>query len=375
MSGDTVNRLTAFIRQHRSAIMDEWLSRAVKLPNAQTLAPPALWDHVPNILDRLADAIERRDETEAALENLPEQHASLRFRQGYDLRQVIAEYRLLREVIMQMYAEGGDRSADPRSNMQLLTVLHEQLDHAIGEAVDHYALERDHARDKFVAILGHDLRDPLNTVVFQASALLERAGELDAKSVTAIGRIAASGNRMERMIRDLLDFARGHLGGRFTIVPTAFDARAFLASRVQEIADAHPDRDVRCGAPSASGDFHVEWDADRISQVITNLVHNALAHGHDPVVVEPDDEGEHVSITVRNDGEIPSDLLPRLFDAFSTDRSEKAHGGLGLGLYIVQQIAHAHGGEVVANSDGGATTVRVRLPRTTPRTPSEVPLA
>jgi signal transduction histidine kinase len=370
-----VNTLTAFIRQHRNAIVDEWLSRAVKLPNAQTLAPPALWDHVPDILDRLADAVDRRDDTAAALDNLPEQHASLRFRQGYDLRQLIAEYRLLREVIMQMYAERGDMSAESRPKMQSLTVLNEDLDRAISEAVDHYALERDQARDKFVAILGHDLRDPLNTVVFQASALSQRTGELDANTVKAVGRIAASGKRMERMIRDLLDFARGHLGGGFTIVPTAFDARAFLASRVNEIADAHPDRDVRCVAPAVGGDFHVEWDGDRISQVITNLVHNALVHGHDPVVIEPRDEGEHVSITVRNDGEIPSDMLPRLFDAFSTDTSEKAHGGLGLGLYIVQQIAHAHGGHVVAKSDGGATTVCVRLPRTTPRTPSEVPLA
>jgi signal transduction histidine kinase len=369
-----MNMLTAFIRQHRNAIVDEWLSRAVKLPNAQTLAPPALWDHVPDILDRLADAIDRRDDTAAALEDLPEQHASLRFRQGYDLRQVIAEYRLLREVIMQMYAERSDLSAQSRPDMHSLTVLNEQLDRAIGEAVDHYALERDQARDKFVAILGHDLRDPLNTVVFQASALSQRAGELDPKTVTALGRIAASGKRMERMIRDLLDFARGHLGGGFTIVPTAFDARAFLASRVQEIADAHPDRDVQCVAPSVSGDFHVEWDADRISQVITNLVHNALVHGRDPIVVEPHDEGEQVSITVRNHGEIPPAILPRLFDAFSTDTSEKAHGGLGLGLYIVQQIAHAHGGEVVANSEGGETTVRVRLPRMTPRTPSQVPL-
>jgi signal transduction histidine kinase len=370
-----VNTVTAFIRQHRKAIVDEWLSRAVKLPNAQTLAPPALFDHVPDIIDRLADAIDRRDETAAALENLPEQHASLRFRQGYDLRQVIAEYRLLREVIVQMYAERGDLSAQSRSTMKRLAVLHEQLDCAIADAVDHYALERDHARDKFVAILGHDLRDPLNTVVFQASALSQRTGDLDARTVNAVRRIAASGERMERMIRDLLDFARGHLGGRFNIVPTAFDARAFLTARVQEIADAHPDRDLQCVAASVSGDFHVEWDADRISQVITNLVHNALVHGRDPVVVEAADEGGHVSISVRNDGEIPSDALPRLFDPFSADRSEQAHGGLGLGLYIVQQIAHAHGGEVVARSAGGATMVRVRLPRTIPRTPSQVPLA
>jgi signal transduction histidine kinase len=370
-----MNTVTAFIRQHRDAIVDEWLSRAVMLPSAQTLAPPALWDHVPTMLDRLADAIDRHDDTAAALESLPEQHASLRFRQGYDLRQVIAEYRLLREVIMEMYTKRGDASGQLRSNMESLTVLHAGLDRAIAEAVDHYALERDHARDTFVAILGHDLRDPLNTVVFQASALSKRAHELDSSTLNAVRRIAASGDRMERMIRDLLDFARGHLGGGFSIVPTTFDARAFIASRVQEVADAHPDRDVRCLTGSVDGDFHVEWDTDRISQVITNLVHNALVHGHDPIVVELRDEGEHVSIAVRNQGEIPSNVLPRLFDAFSPDRSERAAGGLGLGLYIVQQVAHAHGGDVVAESAAGTTTVRVRLPRTAPRTPSETPPA
>jgi signal transduction histidine kinase len=245
-----VNTLTTFIHEHRNAIVDEWLSRAVMLPNAQTLAPPALWDHVPDILDRLADAIDRRDDTATALETLPEQHAALRVRQGYDLRQVIAEYRLLREVIMEMYAEGDDQLTEPRVNIRALTVLHQGLDRAIAEAADHYALERDHARDKFVAILGHDLRDPLNTVVFQASALSQRADELDPHTVNAIERMAASGKRMERMIRDLLDFARGHLGGGFTIVPTTFDAGEFVASRVREIADAHPDRSVRCVTPA-----------------------------------------------------------------------------------------------------------------------------
>src|SRR5689334_4875906 len=121
---------------------------------------------------------------------------------------------------------------------------------------------------------------------------------------------------------------------------------------------------------STQENFHVEWDADRISQVITNRVHNALVHGHDPIVGEARDEGEHVSILVRNQGEIPRDVLPRLFDAFSSDRSEKVNAGLGLGLYIVQQVAQAHGGEVVAESVGGITSVRVRLPRTAPRTPS-----
>jgi signal transduction histidine kinase len=167
---------------------------------------------------------------------------------------------------------------------------------------------------------------------------------------------------MDRMIRDLLDFARGRLGGGFVVVPTPFDARALIALTVQEMAHAHTDRDVRC-VDTATGDFNVEWDSDRIQQVISNLVSNALTHGSDPIVVDLKDEGDKVSINVCNGGEIPADILPRLFDAFASDTPDKRGPSLGLGLYIVQQVALAHGGTVRAASSEGQTTVTVRLPR------------
>ena len=358
-----MNTLTAFIRRHRDAIVDEWVSRAALLPSSRSLAPPTLRDHVPAIVDRIADAVDRRDTTTSTLANLPEQHAALRFREGYDLRQVVAEYRLLREVILELYAERGDLSDDSRPKMTPLTVMNEAVDHAIAEAVDQYAVERDRVRDTFVAILGHDLRQPLHAMLFSANALAERADELDARTVTTVARIAANGKRMDRMIRDVLDFARGRLGGGFAIVPTPFDARDVIAQTVKEIADAYPDRTIPCVATPATGDFRVEWDSDRITQVVTNLVGNALLHGQDPVVVELTDEGAYVAIAVSNVGAIPPDVLPHLFDAFSPDASDKPRKGLGLGLYIVQQIARAHGGDVSAEPADGTTTIRVRLPR------------
>ena len=333
-----------------------------RLPSAEGLTPPSLRDHVPAILDRLADAVDRGNHGPQPLEDLAAQHALVRFHEGYDLRQIVAEYRLLRCVIAELYHEHGDLSPESRPKMKPLRVMHEAVDRAIGQAVDQYAVERDRVRDRFIAILGHDLRDPLNTILFTANAQLSNLSEGDSGTVTAAARTRTAAERMDRMIRDLLDFARGRLGGGFTIVPTRFDARTLIAHAVQDIAHVNPDRDVRCAAERATGDFDVNWDNDRIAQVVANLVGNALTHGQDPVIIQVADKGDEISIEVSNRGEIPSDVLPRLFDPFVETPTTGRHG-LGLGLYIVQQIAQAHGGKVQGESSNGMTTMKVTLPR------------
>jgi signal transduction histidine kinase len=200
-------------------------------------------------------------------------------------------------------------------------------------------------------------------IVFSANALLARNEELDATTVKTAARMATGAKRMQRMIGDLLDFARGRLGGGFTVVPTRFDARTLISHTVQEIAHAHPERDVQCLVQRASGNFNVEWDSDRIAQVIANLVSNAIIHGRDPVVINVT-EADDILIEVSNSGEIGADVLPHLFDPFVSDAPKAGQtNGLGLGLYIVQQIAQAHGGSVRAESTNGRTTMKVNLPR------------
>jgi len=360
-----VNTLSTFIREQRDAIVREWMARAGNLPSAQGLTPERLHDHLPTMLDRLSDAIERRDEGPRPLEDLPEQHGLLRFHDGYDLRQVVAEYRLLRHVISQMYTDHADMSEEARAASEPLIVMHEAVDRAISEAVDQHAVERDRVRDRFIAMLGHDLREPLNTILFTENGQLSRAGDLDAATMRATARTVNAAKRMERMIADLLDFARGRLGGGISVVPERVDARALLNETVQDIAHTHPDRDVQCHIEQASGDFAVEWDSDRIAQVIANLVGNALVHGRDPVIVKMTAEGDNIAIRVSNRGEIPTDVLPHLFDPFGPGAAETRRDGLGLGLYIVQQIARGHGGTVGAESVNDTTTIAVTLPRRT----------
>jgi signal transduction histidine kinase len=369
-----MSTLAAFIRENKQQILDRWVIAVSTLPSAQGTPRRTVLNHVPDILDNLADAIDRDDVTSAPLYGLPNVHAALRLREGYDLRQVVAEYRALRRVIHEMYSESEAISAQSRPTMRPLRVMHSALDAAIGDAVDQFAVDRDRAREIFIAMLGHDLRAPLHAIVVGGELLSRRKDALDAAALKVAGQIRSSAMRMEKMIGDLLDFARGRFGGGLPIVTAAVDARRLIAEIVAEIAHAHPDRDIQCLAGKASGDFAAEWDADRVTQAITNLVTNAITHGSDPILVEPVDQGERITVYVRNTGEIPAHVLPHLFSAFShygpdrrrdgTDTEvDRRRGSLGLGLYIVQEIAHAHGGRVRAQSAQGRTEVAITLPK------------
>lgn len=354
--------------------MDDWLAQAKDLPRAHALTIDALRDHIPEFLDRLADAIERDDLTAVTMRGLPNVHAAMRVRDGYDLRHVVAEYRAIRSVILRLYREQGDISEESRPKLTPLAAMDAVLDNAIADAVDQYALDQGKAREMFIGMLGHDLRDPLNAITFTAHRLLNRGDELDAQTGTFAARIAASAHRMDAMIRDLLDFARGRLGGGFPTVPTPFDVRTIIADTVNEIAHAHPERTFLSPPAEARGDFHVQWDKDRIAQALTNLLSNAVAHGGDPIIVEAHDREHSITIAVRNAGEIPAPALATIFAPFAPPATERRHDGpytaperrrghLGLGLYIVHEVAKAHGGHVSAQSERGETTFALTLPR------------
>lgn len=341
-----------FIRANRARLLEVWAQRVRALPGAVSLPHPLLVDHVPQILDALANAMARGDTTTVPLAELPLIHAAERWREGFDLRQVVAEYRLLRRTIIEEHARHA--GVDPT----VFVVLNEALDHAITDAVDHYSIQRDNARDLFVGMLGHDLRNPLNAIIMAAQVA---AASPDRKD-DAIARIQTSGRRMARLIDDLLGFARAQMGGRMPITPKPVDLRPVVAETVRELASAHAAREIRCLTAEALGDFRGEWDAERIAQAISNLVSNAIQHGTDPIVVNLIDEGERgIVLEVGNQGTIPPDIKSRLFTPFARRQGST---GSGLGLYIVREIGLAHRGDVSVSSDPQAGTVfRLSLPR------------
>jgi PAS domain S-box-containing protein len=222
-------------------------------------------------------------------------------------------------------------------------------------------------RERFLGIVSHDLRNPLSIINLSANLLL-RQETLPERALRLAQRIAVNAEQMARMIGDLLDLTRGRLGGGIPITPAPADLGPLGRRVVSELEVAHPARELRL---EARGNLQGEWDQDRLAQLLGNLLRNAIDYspGGTPVTLLLHDEGQQVRIEVHNQGEpIPPELLPGLFEPFRRGemRGSKSTSGLGLGLYIVQQIASAHGGSVEARSTREEGTVfTVRLPRVT----------
>ena len=244
-----------------------------------------------------------------------------------------------------------------------LVRLHHETAHQTTLLVDREQQLRGAARfrEEFIGVIGHDLRNPLSAIRTGARLLLKRA-RLHDGDVAVVERLAASADRMSRMIDELMDFARGRLGGGIPLRRTYVDLHALCADVVEEAQTAH-------GRPvtlQTSGDPRGHWDGDRLAQLLSNLVGNALQHSPagSTVRVAVREEREHAVVEVHNSGPaIPSDQLEHMFEPFRRG-STASSGGLGLGLYIVNRIVEAHGGRItVTSTDGGGTTFVVHLPR------------
>jgi signal transduction histidine kinase len=213
-------------------------------------------------------------------------------------------------------------------------------------------------KDRFIGILGHDLRNPL-TAITNSAHLLLRAPELADKHRNSAARILRSSERMAQMIRDVLDFTRGQLGGGIPVDPTPCNLAEICHRVVDETKAVHPQREI---VLSTSGDLTAQWDAPRLEQVVSNLVVNAVHHGQGQIRVDVIGESTQITLRVRNGGPpIPADQLPTLFEAFGKGPNGRRTEGLGLGLYIVKEIVRAHGGtvQVTSTSDEGTTVACV----------------
>jgi signal transduction histidine kinase len=217
-------------------------------------------------------------------------------------------------------------------------------------------------RERFIGILGHDLRTPLTSIMAGAGLLL-RQSLPDAAQGTAT-RIARSADRMERMIRDLLDFAQARLGSGLQLQRADCDVHEVAQAVLDEVLLAHPTRRVEL---ESSGDTRGRFDADRIAQLLSNLLENAIRYAPEDGVISVKVNGaaSEVAVGVHNGGPaIPEAERRAIFDPFRRGERTTDGRGLGLGLFIVEQIALAHGGRVeVISSDRGGTTFRVALQR------------
>lgn len=217
-------------------------------------------------------------------------------------------------------------------------------------------------REQFIAVLGHDLRNPLFAITAGAELLSQRLQE--EKSRTIALHILTCGRRATHLVRDILDFARGRLGNGIAInIQPCPDLGIALEHVASELQGVHPQRQINLHIGDLSG---INCDRERVTQLLSNLIANALTHGaqDQPVEVSAQIRERAFVLGVHNFGEpIAPQVLAQLFQPFSHPLNDAVQSGLGLGLYIANQIALAHGGrlEVISSQEAG-TLFSFRLP-------------
>jgi signal transduction histidine kinase len=367
-------RLAELLGTRRELLIERWTSRVLAdpaVPEANRLSEPALRNHLPGFIDRLIDALlwprETGESTGRALGSgwVALAHARGRLDQNYSLAAAIRELSHFRAVFIE-FCWSERVTVDAREAQLVHAMIDETMSTAAVE-IDRAAraeLEREaQFRECCIGIVGHDLRNPLQAVM-AAADVLDTKGLPDGPR-TAVARIARSAERMGRIISDLLDFARGRLGDGIPISPSITDLGMVCRHVVEEFELSHADRRV---VLSLRDHAEGHWDGNRLAQVISNLVSNALIHGDPsaPVEVRMSEAADGVRVEVHNEGlPIPTELLPRVFDPFRCATSgTEGGGGVGLGLFIAERIVAAHGGSLeVESTHAGGTTFTMTLPR------------
>lgn len=375
-------KLSEFILQNREPILKEWevFARSCK-PASGAMDVEALRDHANGMLSVIAEDLAtpqssheqsekskgRADDPNPAEDTPAEEHGAVRAESGFSVEQMVAEFRALRASVVRLWTEekGELRPADVAE----LTRFNEAIDQALAESVTEYTRNLDHAKEIFLAILGHDLRTPLGAIYTSASFLVETQ-HLQEPTLTLTTRIASSASRTVGLVGDLLDFTRARLGGGIPIKRQSLAIGKLVHEVVNEICAAHPDREFDVET-RREGDG--EWDRERLSQALSNLISNAVQHGDAsaPIHVEVVGGDQDVTVSIHNRGTpIPKNRLDGIFnpmkprDKITEPTAGGAQGSLGLGLYIAHQIVQSHKGslEVVSTSEHG-TTFTVCLPR------------
>ena len=361
------------------AILTTWDTFArTQSPAADKMDPVMLRDDAEEILraviedlrtpqsteDQRQKSLGRADPSPNAPSTAAEIHGSLRAKWGFDIKQLLSEYRALRASVLHRWVES---CAPEASNLEDMTRFNEAIDQALTESVAFFSNGLTNERNLFLGALGHDMRSPLH--IIQVSAALLNTPDAGDKVTAVAARIARSTAHLKSLLDDLVDFNRINLGVGLSVVPVNVDLGQLFREALEQLRAGHPDRQIEF---EATGDLQGSWDPHRFQQLLGNLILNALKYGsRTPVRVQLFGKSEGVEFSVLNRGQKISDsLMSNIFQPLvrGTQENEGTEGetGLGLGLYIARQIVLAHGGDIAVRSDDKETAFTVRLPRQRP---------
>ena len=369
MTINDLDKLAVLIRQERQALLARWRKQVKELPSARHLDIPTLNDHIPDLLDELAAALQSRsDQTipQAHCEGSPPAHGRQRVRDGFDIEEVVAEYNILRDCLHDLADDNGlSLQGKP------FHIVNRVLDVAIGSAVQTFATQRalevQHRREEYLAFVAHDLRTPLNAISLAARVLdlTLPVRDTSAETTQMLKALHRNVQHLEGLVGKVLEESTNLQ----TEVGVKLQRREFDLWPLVEslIHDLHP----VAGTASTQlvnqvpDDLVVYADASLLRRVFQNLIANAIKYTpRGEVIIGARELGaaDVVECWVSDNGAgIPEELLKKVFDKGETDPENE--GGMGLGLAIVKTFTEAHGGQVTVESkEGVGSTFRFSLP-------------
>jgi signal transduction histidine kinase len=368
-------RLGEFILRDMEKILQRWEAFATtRLPAAVHMSSRSLRDHGPEILQAivadLASPQTRQEQTAKSLglaqvaadapQTAAQTHAVLRAESGFNIEQLVSEYRALRASVLGAWL---DACPPEPPLVEDMIRFNEAIDQALAESVGFFEAHVTRSRNLLLGMLSHDLRSPLHTI--QMTARYLRALDSDGDVGLAAERLVRSGARMQKLLDDLIDFNRTELGLGIRISPCDVELGDVCAEELEQIRATYCDRAVEL---EVTGDCRGCWDPGRIQQLLNNLVVNALRYGEPGGTVNVAVRGSEseVRLSVANTGKtIDGETIAHMFEPLRRGKDGAANNdsGLGLGLYITSEIAKAHGGAVAADSAQDRTVFTVSLPR------------
>lgn len=368
-------QLADFITRNIETILEQWEAfAATRLPAAEHMKPLELRDHAKEILQAIAidlSTLQTREQQAAkskglaprmflAPETAAKTHAIMRAKSGFDVQQLASEYRALRASVLRLWTDTYQFEASALDDVMR---FNEAIDQALAESISSFSAQVEQSRNLLLGMLGHDMRNPLQTIQMTAQYLARLNSGPDISKAAA--RLISGGAQMQALLDDLMDFNRSQLGLGIRVRPSKANLETVCIDEVEQIRAANPAHEVQL---EVSGDCRGEWDGRRVQQLLRNLTVNAIKYGAEdrPVRVAVTGLQTEVRIEVRNKGPaIDRATLANLFQPLirGADEQRGRDDSLGLGLYIAHEIAKAHGGAIEVRSDDDETVFAVTLPQ------------
>ena len=367
-------RLNVFISQNMEDILAQWESIAASFFQVESgISAPLLRSQAQQILEAVVTEIctlqtneKQINKSKGLIPSLPgatetaaESYGLLRAKGGFEMKQMLSEYRALRASVLKLWFVSCTTTTP---NSDDIVRFNDAIDRALSESTNVFTKKLEEQRNLFLGMLWHDMLTPLQAI--QMIAMLLQRTSTEKKVTEAAKRMVECGSLLTGLLDELIQFTKIKLGLGIRIDPTPQDMASLVGEELNQLRVAHPNKKLNF---QVSGPTKGVWDGESLKRVLGNLVVNAIKYGNEssPITIRVAGHAEKVTFEVRNEGtSMDTSTLQALFEPFREGNTIRNYegDGLGLGLFIAKQVVVAHDGGINARCEGGETVFSVQVP-------------